>query len=146
MHSRCSAFAFVFFDFARSPTDAKPPDACLRALVCVGATRSGLQLQLRAILRVGLACLARASARLLTAQLAFSPCGSWLRPSRPLATWPALPLAITGRVVLWCCSCSSSDSTKLLGLLNPLFLGAWLASNTSFQLLDGLQALAFLPN
>ncbi len=38
--SRCSAFAFFFvFDFARSPTDAKPPDAyCLRALR-VPATR-----------------------------------------------------------------------------------------------------------
>ncbi len=134
MHSRCSSAPFLVFDFARSPTDQASDALPCGPQGVRRATRSAVSLQLRAILVWSLACLADVM-HVFTAQLAFSLCGPWLRQNRPLATWS--PLAITlGRR----CSCSSSDSTKLLKP-QPRIASLRHASSV----LDGLQALASLP-
>ncbi len=84
---------------------------------------------------MGLACLADV---IFTAQLAFSLCGlTWLRPSRPLATWS--PLAITlvvGALARPQTRQASLGSSAAVASLRPI----------RPQLLDGLQALASLPS
>ncbi len=62
------AFLFVF-DFARSPTDAKPPDDT-QGVTGVSATRLGCERPHRPS-RAGLACLCKMSCNVFTAQLAF---------------------------------------------------------------------------
>ncbi len=93
---------FLCLDFARSPTDAKPPGLPSRALPPGGVRRylcrSAVKSTTAGHPRVGLACLARCHARLHgSASPSVSAVSPWLRQV-VLATWS--PLAITLSVAL----------------------------------------------
>ncbi len=128
MHSRCSALPFFVFDFAR-PTDAKPPDA-LPYERCPQGVRRCYALAVSPTTAGPSSCRSCMPCE-CHARLHGSSSPNWslrsrlARPSR--LSQHGSPLAIT--LGLSRCSCSSSDSTKLLlWLLNPVLRHS---SNTS---------------
>ncbi len=106
MHSRCSALPFSLSLIFLVAMTAKHRHCPLRALPAGCASRYALRrgLRLRAHPRVGLACLARC-----LYYFAFSLCGPWLLKSSSRNMVTACNNSRLSR-----CSCSSSDSTKLL--------------------------------
>ncbi len=126
----CSALPFPFvFDFARSPTDAKLPDAAVLRALPVRASRYALRCESTTAGHcVGLHALQDVM-HCLTVCL----CGLLGLSSRSRNMVTACN---NSRVA--CCSCSSSDWIKLLLGSTPYCV---IASNTS-PLLDLLQALA----
>ncbi len=108
---------------------------CLQ--VCRATRSAAVSLQLYTF--VGLACLARCHARSRPSARLWS-LSPGFRPVVPSQTWS--PLAITSEASLLLLL--ALDSTKLLLLLNPV-LRHWCPIRP-LQLLDGLQALASLPN
>ncbi len=106
--------AFFAFDFARSPTDAKPPDTSLRGrCVC----RHARPARVYSPRPSGRSCICKMSCT----SSRFSsplPCGllAWSKSSS--ATWSNAFVAN----LLFRCSCSSSDLTKLPSWLLNLVL------------------------
>ncbi len=141
----CGALGLCLFSFCLylpSPTDAKPPIVTLRALpVGVALRAPGCESTTAGHPRVGLACLAvRCHARLhLGFQLAFSLMVSLgFRPSRPSQHGHRF----RNNSRLSCCSCSSS-TRQSFSWPQPCIMSL---RPMRPQLLDGLQALASLPN
>ncbi len=115
--------ASSLFDFARSPTDAKPQTHCLTGVAHRGvrrATRSAVSTT-AGHPRVGLACLARCPSSRLSSPLVSAVSLALIKSSS--LTWSRFTSGI------YPVACSSSDSTK--ALLAPSAPYCVIASNTS---------------
>ncbi len=148
MHSRCLGLAF-FFVFPVLPGRRRTLNLqthclagitrnCLSRYAFTPANSAVSRLQLRAILVWSLACLAKMSCHVFTAQLAFSLCGGFVsgvsQHGHRFAITLGCPVALArpqrlGR------RASLGSSTVLRHCVQYVL-----------QLLDGLQALASLPN
>ncbi len=94
---RCSAlpFSFCLFDFARSPTDAKPPDDCLAGVASWRASRHAPARVYncghlcRSCMPCKMSCTPHGSARLLVSAVSLAS-----GPSRPLQHGHRLQLQV----------------------------------------------------